>query len=132
MVNVDCAAAARAIRQTAASTHARAAMRTLRLLSYVASGFSRTSRRFAHRRTPRPGHELRGAWRGARAQAMSAEERRIGAIGGGQTTEWRDGEARDLAGANAVVGSPRCGIGGGVGVVRPFAVDLRRTGPFGG
>src|SRR5213076_2430069 len=58
------------------------------------------------------------------------EERGAGAIAGGEATEFCNGDARRLTGANAVVGPPRRGIGGGVGIVRVVAIELRSARPL--
>ena len=58
------------------------------------------------------------------------EERGAGVIAGGQATELCDRDARGLTGANAVVGPPRRGVGGGVGVVSVVAIDLRGARPL--
>jgi len=58
------------------------------------------------------------------------EERGAGAIAGGQATELCNGDTRGLTGANAVVGPPRRGISGGVGIVSVVSIELRGARPL--
>ena len=74
--------------------------------------------------------ELRGVGGGARAEPRSVEERGAGAIAGRQAIESGNGEARRVARANAVVGPPRRGISGGVGIVSVVPIELRGARPL--